>query len=124
MVVRWVFTDPSDSSTWTFEVNPSDENFPGYEKRFVYQHTTAPDGIVLTFEGAAQVRKGSFSGVLTTESEFNTFYSWWDKRNQIQITDDLGRTQTVIIESFKPKRKRSHHHPWMHTYEISYSVVG
>lgn len=123
MVVRWTFTDLSTMATHEMEVNPSDEDFPGWEKQFTYEQSTA-SGNTLVFEGRDRVRKGKFSGSIFTEAEFNTLYTWWDKRNQIRITDDLGRQQTVIFESFTPKRKRAHGLPWKHTYEMTYAVLA
>lgn len=123
MVVRWTFEDPTTLEVYTFEVNPREDNTPGWEKNFGYQNTSAPDGKVLVFEGRDNVRRGSFSGTLFTQEHFDTLQEWWAKRRQITVTDDLGRSYSVVLETFKPTRKRSYHHPWRHDYEITYVIV-
>lgn len=123
MVVRWTFSDPSTLETWTFTINPREDNTPGFEKNHTYANTSAPDGKVLVFEGRDNVRRGGFSGVLLTEEHYNTLHTWWDKRNQIEVTDDLGRSHSIIIEKFLPKRRRSQRYPWAHDYEVEYVVV-
>lgn len=123
MVVRWEFQDQSTLETWSFEVNPSEDGTPGYEKTFQYTNTSAPDGKVIVFEGRDAVRRGSFKGTILTQAQYNTLLSWWQKRNQIQVTDDLGRSYSIIVETFMPTRRRSMHYPWRHDYEMAYVVV-
>lgn len=124
-MAKWIFTDPSGAtpSTYTFDVNPQTDDVPPFRKTILYENTSAPDGKALVFEGRDEVRKGKFSGVIFTEAEYNTFVSWWEKRNQIDVTDDLARERTIIIESFSPKRRRSVHFPWCHDYELTYTIV-
>lgn len=122
MVVRWTFTDPSTSDSWTFDVNPTEDNTPGFKKGMTYGKTTA--GKTLVFEGQDEIRQGGFSGHITTEAEYNTLYTWWEKRNQIQMADDLGRQSTIIVDSFTPKRQRSHRFPWKHSYDVTYTIIS
>jgi hypothetical protein len=124
MVVRWTFQDLTTLQTYTMAVNPREDNTPGFEKSFAIEQTTAPGGKTLVFEGTDRPRRGGFSGALYTESEYTTLWEWWDRRNQIRITDDLGRSFTVIFETYMPKRKRSYDHPWRHDYEITYIVLN
>lgn len=123
MVVKWRFHDPSLGETYTFEVNPNDDGIPGYKKNYQTTVTTAPDGKVLLFEGRDEPRRGSFSGVSLSEAQHLAFIHWFEKRNQITVTDDLSRTYTIIIDSYEPKRKRNRSHPYRHDYTISYIVV-
>lgn len=122
-VVRWIFTDLTTTVSETFEINPREGGTPSYEKNVQYTSTTAPDGKTLVFEGADKPQSIEFAGAILYESQFNTFYNWWNKRNQIQITDDLGREFVVVIESFSPVRKRAVHYPWRHDYTIKATVV-
>lgn len=122
-VVRWVFEDPNTLDSYTLAINPSDGGAPAYQKTITYQNTAAPDGKVITFEGRDAPRKLTFSGTLLSEAEYNAFVEWWDRRYQIQVTDDLGREFSLIIESFAPHRVRARSHPWKHTYEITATIV-
>jgi hypothetical protein len=123
MVVRWTLQDLSTLETYQFPVNPREDDTPGWEKNFQYTNTSAPDGRVIVTEGRDNVRRGGFSGIIYTEGQYNALYSWWDKRNQLQLTDDLGRSHKIILESFRAKRKRSFQHPWRHDYEVTYVIV-
>lgn len=122
-VVRWVFDDPNTLDTWEFAINPSEGGSPSYDKTITQQSTSAPDGKVILFEGRDQPQIIEFSGVLFTEAEFNAFVEWWNKRYQIQVTDDLGRQFYIVITSFKPTRRRAIQHPWKHDYSVSATIV-
>ena len=122
-LVRWTFTDTATSDTYTFEVNPNTGGSPTYPKQFNYQATAAPDGKTLIFEGRDQPQKIEFSGTLTEQSQYDAFATWWKKRSQIELVDDLGRTFTIIIENFTPTRKRNAIKPWMHDYKVSATLT-
>lgn len=121
--VAWVFTDLVTNETYNLPVNPNEGGSPSYRKSITYQNTAAPDGKVLMFEGRDDPKQSSFSGVLLTEGQYNAFVEWFEKRHQIQITDDLGRTFTCYITSFDPKRRRSALHPWKHDYTCEYTII-
>jgi hypothetical protein len=123
MVVRWVFEDPNTLDTYEFAINPSEGGSPSYDKTISYQATSAPDGKLVSFEGRDQPQTIEFSGVLFTEAEYNAFVEWWDKRYQVQVTDDLGRSFYIQINSFTPTRKRAIQHPWKHDYTVTATVV-
>lgn len=123
-VVRWVFHDPSNATPdHTFAFNPADFTGPSYEKSFVYQATAAPEGRTLVFEGRDTPKKITWNGTVYTQAEYEAMVLWWGKRNQIEITDDLGRTYSVITETFNPKRRKAYHFPWCHDYEASATIV-
>lgn len=122
-VTRWIFQDPVTSTSVTFPINPNDGGSPSYEHNFQYQNTAAPDGKVLVYEGRDNPQAIEFSGVLFTEDHFNMFVTWWQKRYQVNVTDDLGREFSIIIEKFVPKRERAIHFPWKHSYSVTATVV-
>lgn len=122
-VVRWVFEDPVLLETYVFDVNPSEGGSPGFEKRFEFQETTAPDGKTLIFEGQDTPQNITFSGTILTESHYNAFVEWYSKRYQIKVTDDLGREFMILIKSFKPERVRAVSHPWKHKYTVEAAIL-
>lgn len=124
MVVRWRFDDPSSLESYTFAINPKDGGSPSYKKSFQYQNTSAPAGKVLVFQGRDDTQKLTWDGTILDEASFNALVTWWNKRNQITVTDDLGRVFTIIIESFEPKRVRAATAPWKHSYTLTATIVN
>lgn len=122
-VVRWVFEDPVLLETEVFDVNPSAGGSPGYEKNFLFQETTAPDGKTLIFEGQDAPQNLAFSGTILDQAQYEMFREWFSKRYQIKVTDDLGRQFMILIKSFKPERVRARSHPWKHTYTVEAAIL-
>lgn len=123
-VVRWTFFDAVTSSTYTFAINPREGGAPERNKQLVYQNTAAPDGKTLILEGRDEVQKLEFSGVILEQAEYDAFNTWYEKRHQVKVTDDLGRQFWVYLTSFKPKRERAASHPWKHTYTVSATILS
>jgi hypothetical protein len=120
---RWVFEDLVTLESWTMDVNPRDGGAPQYQKNVSYQATAGEDGKTLAFEGRDSPLTSEFSGVVLTETMYNTFLTWYQKRHQVQITDDLDRVFMIYITGFNPKRKWSTTHPWRHDYTCTYTVI-
>lgn len=122
--VAWVFTDLTNSTTYSLPINPRDDGSLQYEKQITYKNTSAPNGKTLIFEGQDQPHNASASGTLLTQAQYDAFVTWFTKRHQIQIVDDLGRTMVVYITAFKPKRKLSRSFPWRHEYTFDYVILN
>lgn len=116
MVVRWIFTDAVVPETYTFEINPNEGGSPTYKKNVIFKNTAAPNGKTLIFEGRDDPATFSFSGTLLSQAQYTAFQTWFLKRRQITITDDLSRSFSIYITSFDPKRVRAANNPWKHTY--------
>lgn len=119
VLVRWKFDDLATAESYTVPINPSDATGPSYQKKILYQATAAPDGSVLVFEGRDDPQKIEFSGVILDQAHYDAFVSWWKRRNQIRLTDDLGRQFICIFESFAPVRKRNAIYPYKHDYKAT-----
>lgn len=122
-VVRWVFEDPVSLIAETFEINPNEGGSPSYEKNMTYKAAAAAGGRVIALEGRDRPKTLEFSGTLLTQSQFEMFTTWWNKRYQVKVTDDLNREFYILIESFIPKRERAIHYPWKHSYTVRATVV-
>lgn len=120
MVIRWTFTDPTGATptTYLFEINPSDGGSPALKKNVIFKNTAAPDGKTLIYEGRDDPATFTFSGTLLTQTQYNAFQTWFLKRQQILLTDDLGRSYYIYITAFTPKRTRAANNPWKHTYTV------
>lgn len=114
--IGWIFYDPVNDITEIMEVNPNSGASPDYRKNLTKKGTSAPDGPTLVFEGNPGAVQFPFSGVILTEAQYNFLFNAWDKRYPIEITDDLGRVWRIYLETFSPKRKIAHDHPWRHDY--------
>jgi hypothetical protein len=119
MAVRtpWVLTDLTNNDTYSWDINPRQISMPR-RKTFTYQNTAAPGGRVLAFEGRDEPRKFTFSGIVLSQSQKEEMDAWFNKRHQMQLTDDLGETYTIYITSFNWSREgRTIQHQWRHSYE-------
>lgn len=123
-VVRWTLYDPVAIVTYTFALNPNLGGTPSRRKRITYQNTSAPGGLTLIYEGQDEVSELSWDGTLLTEAELIALNSWFDIRRQLLLTDDLGRSFWVYIQTFEPKRVRAATAPWKHTYSMKVVVLS
>lgn len=124
MVVRWIFTDPVTSSTYTVPVNPKGGGTPSVKKSIKYAATSGPSGDVLTFEGRNAVQEMQISGVILDSAHLDALKLWYDREYQVSVTDDLGRTFSIYITSFDAKRIRIASNAWKHEYTMSYTILN
>lgn len=123
MFVRWHLTDPATSEDYEFEINPNEGGSPQRKRLVDSTPTVAPDGIPIIYEGRESPIELSWSGILRTEEQFNAIRKWYNKRHQILLTDDLGRTMWIYIIGFSPNRVRAQQAPWKHEYSIEARVL-
>lgn len=123
-VVRWRFDDPSTLESYTFSINPKAGGSPAYQKQFQYRNTSAQGGKVLVFQGRDEPQKLTWDGTILDQASLDAHVTWFNKKNQIQVTDDLGRSFFIIIESFTPKRERAASSPWKHSYTLNATIVS
>jgi hypothetical protein len=123
IVNRWRFSDPLTLETYEFEINPKEGGSPQYKKHINYQNTSAPNGKTLVFEGRDEPQVMTFTGTILTQTQYDAMVTWFNKRHQIQITDDLQRTFTIYIMTFEPKRERAFHYPYKHSFVCNYIVL-
>lgn len=121
MVVRWQVYDPY-LGTEEFPLNPSEVDLPPLEKDITTRHTTANNKAVL-FEGNGEPTEFKFNGVLFEEADYDWFVTWYNKKYQVRVTDDLGQEFWIYLQSFRPRRRRSFHHPWCIEYEAVAVIV-
>lgn len=123
-VTRWTLTDPVTSDVYTFHVNPSSGGSPEYDKTLSTENTTAPGANVLIYEGSDPPLMGSFEGTILSLAHYQAMVIWWRKRYPVVMTDDLGRSQTIYIKKFSPKRKRSVSHKYLHDFSLEFVVLS
>lgn len=123
MVVRWQFFDPVLDETLTMELNPNSGGSPSFDKTITEEATTAPDGQTIIFEGQDPPQKLEWSGVILTQTHYEAYATWYQKRRQIKLTDDLGREFWIYITSFAPKRVRKRTVPWFHEFTCRATIL-
>lgn len=116
--IAWQFYDPVEDETYYWEINPNEGGYPDRTKNISYQSTSGPNGQTVAFEGRQNPMTMQFSGTILSQSQFDTLASWYEKGNQIRLTDDLNRSFWIYIKSFQPRRVRARSAPWKHTYTI------
>ncbi len=88
---RWKFYDAVGNIEITLPINPKEGGSPSYKKNIQTQATTAPNGNTIIFEGQDEVKTYEWSGVILEQSHYQLLVTWFEKRRQIRITDDLNR---------------------------------
>jgi hypothetical protein len=123
--IPWRWEDPVDGTVALMPINPNAGASPKYAKTLTKKTTTAPGNLAraLIFEGPDAVTQFDFSGAILTEAHYNFILNAWRKRHPVKLTDDLGRTFTIYIETFSPERKLSKTYPWRHTYQATAVIV-
>lgn len=122
-VVKWIFDDPVTAEQYIFSVNPNAGGDPQYKKNVVQQSTVAPGGLTLLSEGADTPLTLSWSGTIIDQAQHQVFITWFNKRYQIQLTDDLGRVFQVYITTYSPQRQRAANLAYKNTYTMEAMVV-
>lgn len=123
MVVRWTLFDPIEVTTYTMQINPREGGTPTRKKNFAYQNTSAPDGKTIMFEGRDDPQTLEWTGVILLEQHLYDLETWFLKRRQVQLTDDLGRQYWIYITEYTPKRIRAHTYPWKHEYSMKATIL-
>lgn len=123
-VKKWVFQDPATAETYHFEINPNQMTSPFAQRQITYQATTAIDGNKLAWEGQEAAVQWQFEGYIRSQTEYDAFVFWRNKRNRIWVTDHYGRAWLGYITNFDAKPRRSMNVPWSHTYTMTFLIFG
>jgi hypothetical protein len=124
-VVRWEVYDPDLDETWVFPMNPQSGALPERVKTITEQAVAASDapGAALLFEGQDEPARLGWDGTILTEAFYLAMLTWFEKRRQLQLTDDLGQSWWVYLTKFSPKRMNRHNYPWAMTYSAECIVL-
>ena len=123
MRVGWIFYDPVEDETYVWDVNPNEGGSPAIEKSLSEIKPTGSDGKTLFYQGVNESQKLEFSGIILSESQYDTMVEWTNKNRQLLLTDDLGREFRVIVTRFVPQRQRRARNRYYHTYSMTCLVM-
>jgi len=118
-VVRWVLQDPtSGGAQYIFPTNPSKMSAPHAARVFVTEHTTAPDGQPLTFEGSPVGVDWTIEGVCRTQEFHDALEAFLALPRRVYLIDHLSRAWTVTIETIAWTRLAEAYNDWAFTYQL------
>ena len=123
--VAWIFQDTSPGGdTYNLPVNPSEHKPPPISKTYNEFGPTDPDANTVLIRGRGEVPKGSGSGALFTQAQYDALTTWAQNLNQIKMTDHLGVIRYIIITSLQMIPERALNHQWFHRWTFEYTEVN
>jgi len=118
-VVRWVLQDPTTGgANLIFAINPSKMSAPHAARVFATEHTTAPDGQALTFEGGAVGVDWALEGTCRTQAFHDSLETFLAMPRRVYLIDHLSRAWTVTLESINWSRLPEAWNDWAFTYQL------
>jgi hypothetical protein len=126
---RWTLYDPSTDESWEMQFNPNkmtSPHAPDGTQIFTRSATRPSAGSVArVLVGKLQPHDWSFSGVVREEVHFRQLHAWSRKRQQVQLTDHLGRTWLIRILSMDVnERKPTLRRNWRFEYTVKTLLYG
>lgn len=104
-VVRWVFFDPSDSSSYTVPVNPNQMTSPFPDKNTELGVQSPVTGQYRISRLPTMPVEWSFGGRIYDAAHHDALLEWSKRPNLIEVTDHLGRTFSVLLKEFAPTER-------------------
>jgi hypothetical protein len=105
-----------------FEVNPNEFNPPGRQANMHQETVVSPGGNTILFQGRDQVRTGTMSGAIISQSWYNSLSTWADKWNPLVLEDDQGQTWNIVITRFTKKRIRRRN-DWRYDWTMTFTEI-
>lgn len=99
MTIRWTFTDTATNETYTLPINPNTMSPVG--ARVSLKRVRGIYGVVSTRQVPTQT-EFSFGGVINTQAHYDALLTWVAKTVAVIVTDHLGRSFRVYLDSFVP----------------------
>lgn len=115
MTQRWTFYDPATLETWRLPRNPQ-RMTPPVPLRRTRAERDAFGNVRISRTGVGTF-PWEFQGRVHSQDEYDTFEDWAG-RNQVVVTDHLGREHLVIPVAFDPTPyvRNGTRNPWLFDY--------
>lgn len=118
-VVRWVLQDPtSGGDSYVFPINPDKMSAPYAARVFASEHSTAPNGQPLTFEGAPVGVDWTIAGTVRTQDFYETLETFLAMPRRLYLHDHLRRAWTVSLETINWTHLPEPYNNWSYTYQL------
>lgn len=124
--VAWTLTDYSTGSpvVFQFPINPNEFSPPPRQANIQTELGTAPNAAPILFQGRDTITRGSFSGLVNTETFYLNLKSWLDKWYVLELTDDQGRQWDILVTQYEFSRVRRASNQWRFDYSVDYIGVA
>lgn len=120
---RWVFEVTGDNARlYEFPNNPTDMTSPHADRVINPEHTTAPDGQPLLFEGEPVPVEWTATGVCFTQAHFVELELWLALNQRFYVIDHLERAWVVTLESIEWTELRDPTRPYAHRYSMKFYI--
>lgn len=130
-VQRWVLQDPTPGGlgTFIFPINPKTSSNPFASPQLTIEHTVAPDGTAVVWEGAFQPVQMNFSGYADSPTFHSQMQAFQALNAKFYLIDHFGRVWTVTMTDFGPDRRvtqpsHSSAKPWAANYTASVLIFA
>lgn len=120
-VHHWQFIDNTigDPHSYTMPKNPSKWTNPWKPQSLTHAATVAPDGQLLAWQAGDRAWTFQFSGVLTTQQEYEALQFWCDLRRRFWLIDHRDVARYVTFTHFDAQARIVPGNPWVHDYTVS-----
>lgn len=105
-------TTGASPEVYYFEVNPkTDGGSFGVNKSPTYVVAAGYSGRTITHETTDELARVQYSGVLLTPGQNASISEWYLKEEPLILTDDLGQSSLVYLDSLEFPRAPKRPHP-------------
>ena len=121
----WSLYDPALDETWVMPINPDQMTTPHKRRDFRYAYGIRKnvDRIRSVVEKPAPVM-WEWGGVIRSEAHHEEYVRWARKPGEVHVSDHLGRTFEVFIESLDlQERQPALTVPWRFRYTVRAMIV-
>lgn len=120
---RWVLTDAVRSDSYTFNANPNSDQ-EQYQKNLQFEAVLIPGSLPLLYEGHDTPTAMTLSGTLLSQTQWQTFVNFFNRRHQVLLTDDRGYGRFIYISNLQGTRKPSALFKWRMDWQMQAYMIG
>jgi hypothetical protein len=127
-VIRWVFEQVlpigsvGSGETYTFPNNPSSMTTPHAPRIVTPDHTVAPDGQPILWEGLGPPVDWSIEGFAFERAHVEALERWQSQNRRFWVVDHLQRAWAVTFEALDWTLVRDSRHPWAARYKAKFFI--
>jgi len=122
--IPWSLETLDGLDVLVFEVNPkSDSGSFGVNKGISYSVAAGPSNSSVIHETTDEAQQVSYSGVLLSSTQYDALDLWFSKEEPVILTDDLGRSTLVYLDSLEYSRAPKRHYPFRHDFSFTAFVL-
>lgn len=122
--IRWAFQDPAPGGeTFVFPINPSEMSSPHFARNVTPDHTLAPSGQSIIWEGLPDPVSWQVRGSVETQAHYEALERFYALRRRFFVVDHLRRAWVVSFESLEFAKKRSTN-DWTNDYTLKFLILA